>query len=433
MRTIYFLLVASMVVGCSAEIYRKDDFHSQATLKSEREKFLEKTINQTINKSLSLPLNDSTEENYISAFWAMEFIQFRNQITNEAIKNSINDFHNRSTSFQRALLEVLYSLYQNEYVNEVKSLIPSLSNSKLFAMCIHYLKYDLSLDSLSLLTYEFESKFMRPEEDPIIKMLKFDLQSEFKNKINIPPLIDLLRKDFGSDKIVIYSLQRINRDYPGLLVIKRPNGKFLRDENGEIFSVPQLARAISDLPGYITNGNTPEGILSIQGTDVSKNIFIGPSPNLQTVLPFEVKPVDYFHGELKDSVWNSELYSNLLPDSWKVYLPIYESYYAGKAGRNEIIAHGTTIDPNFYKNKSYFPFTPSMGCLTTKEIWSEETGRLIESDQLKLMNALSQFAELKGYLVVVNIDDNKSPVELSEVKQMILSAESETASYNVKK
>lgn len=423
MRIISILLVATIAVGCSTEVIKKDDFYSQATLKSERERFLEKTINQTITQSLSLPLNDSTEENYISAFWAMEFIQFRNQITNEAIKNSINDFHNRSTSFQRALLEVLYSLYQNEYVNEVKSLIPSLSNSKLFAMCIHYLKNDLSLDSLNQLTYEFESKFMKPEEDPIIKMLKYDLQTEFRRKINIPPLIDLLRKNFGSDKIVIYSLQRINRDYPGLLVIKRSSGKFLRDENGEIFSVPQLARAISDLPGYITNGNTPEGILSIQGTDVSKNIFIGPSPNLQTVLPFEVKPVDYFHGELKDSVWNSELYSNLLPESWKVYLPIYESYYAGKAGRNEIIAHGTTIDPNFYKNKSYFPFTPSMGCLTTKEIWSEETGRLIESDQLKLMNALSQFAELKGYLVVMNIDDNKSPVELNEIKELILNAE----------
>lgn len=428
MRIIFVLLVASIVVGCSKEVLRKDDFYSQATLKSEREKFLEETINQTINQSLLLPLSDSTESQYISAFWAMELIQFRNQITDAAIKNSIIDFHKQSTSFQRALLEVLYSLYQNEYVNEVKNLIPSLSNSKLFAMCIHYLKDDLPLDSFKQLTHEFESKFLRPEEDPIIKMLKFDLQSEFKRKVNIPPLIDLLRKDFGSDKIIIYSFQRVNRDYPGLLIIKKSDGKFLRDETGEIFSVPQLARAISDLPGYITNGNTPEGILSIRGKDVSKNIFIGPMLNLQTVLPFEVKPFDYFHNELKDSIWKSELYSNLLPESWKDYLPIYEAYYAGKAGRNEIIAHGTTIDPNFYKNKSYFPFTPSMGCLTTKEIWSEETGTLIESDQLKLMNTLSQFSDLNGYLVVVNIDDRKSPVEFSEVKNLILSAESETDS-----
>src|SRR5690606_36928324 len=130
-------------------------------------------------------------------------------------------------------------------------------------------------------------------------------------------------------------------------------------------------------------------ILSIQGIDISKYVFIGPSPNLQLVLPYEVNPAKYFHSEIIDTVWNKDFYSNLLPDSWKEYLPIYEAYYAGKAGRNEIIAHGTTIDPGFYKNKSYYPFTPSLGCLTTKELWSYETGKIVESDQIKLMNAFN--------------------------------------------
>ncbi|MCX7611224.1 MAG: hypothetical protein N2043_06520 [Ignavibacterium sp.] len=425
MKIFLAILIAVIVSKCSTDIYKKEDFFSKAVLKSERENFLEKTINQTINKSLSLPLNDLTENQYISAFWAMELIQFRNQISDQAVRNSLMDFNNRSLIFQRALLEVVYSLYQKEFINEIRSLIPHINNSKLFAMCIHYLKDDLSIDSLNQLTYEFESKFMRAEEDPIIKMLKYDLQTDFRRKINIPPLIDLFRKDFGSNKIVIYSLQRINRDYPGLLIIKKPDGKFLRDHSGEIFSVPQLARAISDLPGYITNGNTPEGIFSIQGKDVSKNIFIGPSPNIQTVLPFEVNPKKYFHEEIKDSIWNLDMYTNLLPKSWRDYMPFYEAFYAGKAGRNEIISHGTTIDPNFYKNKSYFPFTPSMGCLTTMELWSVETGRLIESDQLKLMNALSQFTNFKGYLVVVNLDDKKSKVELIEIKELILLSEKE--------
>ncbi|MFN3871919.1 MAG: hypothetical protein ACK4R9_02845 [Ignavibacterium sp.] len=423
MKIILVILITVIFCSCSSQIYKKEDFFSESTIKTERENFLNKTINKTIIQSLNLPLTDSTEEKYLSAFWAMELIQFRNQTTDDAIKNSLIDFQNRSLAFQRALLEVLYSLYQNEFIQEVKPLIPYLSNSKLFAMCIHYLKDSVSVDTLKLLTYEFESKFMRPQEEPITKMLKYDLETEFRTKINTPPLADLLSKNFGSDKIVIYSLQRINRDYPGLLVIRNSDGKFLRDDKGEIFSVPQLARAISDLPGYITNGNTPEGILSIQGIDVSKNIFIGPIPNLQTVLPFEVNPIIYFQNQADDSIWNSDLYDNLLPESWKSYLPIYEAYYAGKAGRNEIIAHGTTIDPNFYKNKSYFPFTPSMGCLTTREIWSEETGKLIESDQIKLMNVLSKFNELKGYLIVVNIDDKKSPVELSELKDMILLSE----------
>ncbi|MEP0860026.1 MAG: hypothetical protein HRF52_01145 [Ignavibacterium sp.] len=423
MKILLFVFISLIFIQCSSEIYKKDDFYSQATLKTEREKFYSTTINETINKSISLPLTDSTESKYTSAFWAMELLQFRNEITDKAISNSLTDFQNRSIAFQRALMEVIYTLYQSEFVDEIKSLLPKINNSKIFAMCIHYLKEAEDVEHLKRYTEIFESKFMRPEEDPIIKMLNYDLNTEFRNKLNTPPLIDLLKKNFGSDKFVIYSFQRLNRDYPGLVMIKKPGGKFLRDESGEIFSVPQLARAITDLPGYITNGNTPEGILSIQGTDVSKNTFIGPSPNLQLVIPFEVTPEIYFHKSIDDSVWNFDLYKNLLPESWQDYLPIYEAFYAGKAGRNEIIAHGTTIAPQFYNDKSYYPFTPSLGCLTTKEIWSEETGRLVESDQLKFMNALLQFSELKGYLIVVNIDDKHSAVELREIKDLILLAE----------
>src|SRR5690606_25629167 len=103
--------------------------------------------------------------------------------------------------------------------------------------------------------------------------------------------------------------------------------------------------------------------------------------------------------------------------------PIYEAYYAGKAGRNEIIAHGTTIDPGFYKNKSYYPFTPSLGCLTTKELWSYETGKIVESDQIKLMNAFNDVGFDNGYFVVVNIDDRESPIEFEELKEILLNVE----------
>ncbi len=425
MRILIILFLSVLFIRCSSEKYSEKDFYSGATLKTEREKFSEHTINHTINQSLSLPLNDSTEEMYISAFWAMELMQYRNEITSEAIKKSFNDFPNRSLSFQRAFLEVVYSLYQNEFTNEIKALIPNLNNAKLFAMCIHYLKNSTQVIELKKYTYGFESKFMKAAEDPIIKMLKYDLDNEFRKKLTIPPLIDLLKKDFGDNKIVIYSFQRLNRDFPGLLVIKNSDGKFLRDKNGEVFSVPQLARAVTDLPGYITNGNTPEGILSIQGFDVSKNIFIGPSPNLQLVLPFEVNPEIYFHNELNDTIWTEEHYKNLLPNSWREYLPIYEAFYAGKAGRNEIISHGTTINPEFYKDKTYYPFTPSLGCLTTKEIWNEETGRLKDSDQIKLMNELSSLKNNKGYFVVVNLDDKNSSVEIDEVKEILLKAEME--------
>jgi len=423
MKYIILILITFILQNCSTKTYLENDFHSGFTLRTERENFLNQTVNQTIKQSFSEPLNDSTESKYISAFWAMELIQYRDTLTDRSISYCLKDFFNRSLEFQIALLEIIYAMYPNQFHQEVIKLLPRLNNSKLFAMSVHYLRESISVDSLIEITNQFEMKFMTAKEDPILRMLKFDLKTNFRKNLNLPPLIDLLKHKIDDEKITIFSLQRLNRDYPGLVIIKKPDGKFLRDDSREIFSVPQLARAISDLPGYITNGNTPEGIFSIQGTDISKNVFIGPTPNLQLVLPFEVQPSIYFHNKRKEFQWNIELYNELLPDSWKNYLPIFESYYAGEAGRNEIIAHGTTIDLYYYTNKSYYPFTPSQGCLTTKEIWSDETGRLIESDQLRFMNALKDLNIAEGFFIVVNIDDKQFPVTLDEVKKIIEEAE----------
>jgi hypothetical protein len=83
-----------------------------------------------------------------------------------------------------------------------------------------------------------------------------------------------------------------------------------------------------------------------------------------------------------------EFYNKFYPESWNTYLPKNMAYYAGKAGRGEIIIHGTTIDTNFYLNQTYYPFTPSMGCLCTLERWNDIDGSLSESEQLKLVKTL---------------------------------------------
>jgi hypothetical protein len=417
MRRILILFLSLLFIQCTSEKYSEKDFYSEATLKSEREKFFDKSINQTITQSLLLPLNNSTEQKYISAFWAMEIIQYKNEFTDSVINSCFDNLNERSTEFQRSFLELVYTLYQNKYTYQVEVFAKETKNPKLFAMCLDYLKR--STYDMNKMLEEFLERNPLLIDHPIMIMLKHSLSNA---SISLPPIEDLFGNRF-EEKLVIFSIQRSSRDYPGLVIIKRHDGKFLRDEYGEIFSIPQLARAITDLPGYITNGNTPEGILSIQGKDVSKNLFIGPSPNIQLVLPFEVNTKIYFHKDVNDTIWAEEYYRNLLPDSWKEYMPIYEAYYAGKAGRNEIIAHGTTIDPEFYKNKPYYPFTPSLGCLMTKEIWSGENGKLVESGQIKLMNALSSIEFEKGYFVVVNIDDTYSPVTLNEIKDLILKAE----------
>lgn len=199
-------------------------------------------------------------------------------------------------------------------------------------------------------------------------------------------------------------------------------GKFLRAERGSIFNVSQLARAISNLPGYLINGNTPQGIFSIQGIDTSKNVLIGGTPNIQLVLPFEADAKQFFHSS-ENLIWDKALYKKLLPESWQEYPPIYEAFYAGEAGRNEIIAHGTTIDLDFYVGQPYYPHTPTLGCLCTVEVWSGDDGKRIYSDQSALIDALKNLLAFKGHLIVVEIDDKKSPVTLKDILSDVLHAE----------
>jgi hypothetical protein len=226
-------------------------------------------------------------------------------------------------------------------------------------------------------------------------------------------LKEIFSKNFLPGQEVMYSIQRKNRDYPGMVIIRNAAGNFITDSLGKIFTVPQLARSISNLPGYLTNGNTPQGLFKMYGFKVSMGNFIGPTPNVQMGMPVELTLQKFFDNDyILDTTWSIDYYQNLIPKNLHNFLPLYESYYAGLAGRTEIIAHGTTIDPSYYEGKPYYPLTPTEGCLCTKEIWN---GKRLESDQQKLVNGLLKAGGANGYCVVIEIDDKNTPVALKDV------------------
>lgn len=129
------------------------------------------------------------------------------------------------------------------------------------------------------------------------------------------------------------------------------------------------------------------------------------------VLPFEKSE------DIPDSVTMrfGNDYASLVPAECKDVYAFYEAWYAGLAGRTEIIAHGTTVNPAYYNNQPYYPLTPTQGCLCTKEIWSEVNGKRLISDQQKLVNALKNAGGAKGYCVVIEIDDAQKPVSLQDI------------------
>jgi len=392
--------------------------YTSYTTSAARTKLYERLIKNTITKNLSMPLTDSTEENWQEAFTAMEVLDFTSPFTLAKIHTAFDNIETKSAFFQKALLEVIYTLYPKNFSSQITELLDNSFDPKVFAMCSEYL---IQHNPGSMLKNKITMKLFEKFGDsvyayPVLSRLQTRLDPPKLSKVySIKEILQgILNKNFLPNQIVMYSFQRRNRDYPGMVILRDAAGNFVTDSLGEIFNIPQLARSISGLPSYLTNGNTPEGIYRMYGFGVSMSNFIGPTANIQMGMPVELSLRKFFDDTtILDSTWTIDWYQKLIPPSLRNYLPLYDSYYAGLIGRREIIAHGTTIDPQYYQNKSWYPLTPTQGCLCTKEIWD---GKRVESDQQKLVNGLLQAGGAKGYCVVIEIDDKDAPVTLKDIE-----------------
>ena len=135
-------------------------------------------------------------------------------------------------------------------------------------------------------------------------------------------------------------------------------------------------------------------------------------------MPFEDDEAYWGDGfdNTKDALTN---YLGLLPASWQAYRPVTEAFYAGKVGRSAVIAHGTTLNPDYFKDKPYYPISPTLGCLCAKEIWNTATGKLQYSEQLNMINAFVATEGDIGTLMVINIDNQQKAVTREEAEKLV--------------
>ncbi|MBC7888671.1 MAG: hypothetical protein H7Z13_12390 [Ferruginibacter sp.] len=394
-------------------------YYNGAT-REKRNSLYRNIVQNTITKNLSFPLNADTEDKWTNAFWGMELLQYKSPWTDGRIHLAFDSIEKRSTGFQRALLELGYTSYTESFIKQVTSLLNHTRDAKVFAMSAEYLLVNNRNFFAGINLEDKKNRLIRNEKDEAItSQLFYNIQHPPHQK-NCNPVEGLLSRDFLKHHTILYSFQRRNRNYPGLAMVRDTLGNFITDETGAVFSVPQLARSINNLPGYLTNGNTPQGIFRMYGFDTSKTTFIGPTTNIQLTMPFETSLQHFFNDStITDSLWTEEWYKKLLPPDINNCRPVYGSFYAGKAGRTEIIAHGTTVDPAYYAGEIYYPQTPTMGCLCTKETWSDVDGKRLESDQQKLTNAVQKAGGANGYCVVIEIDDMQKPVTIHEILSLL--------------
>lgn len=389
--------------------------YTKNVLKKNREKFYRNVVHNIILKNLSDSNSVENEDAWANAFDAIALVQYQTAFTQQKIEQAVASFPNHGSGFQQSLLDLLNGLYPGKYIGAIKKFLPAIEHDKTFAMAANYILSSGNEDDAVYIEFITQERMSLDKENPYYQQLYYRA-SLFNKNISAPSLSGFFQKNYLPGNVLLISIQRKNRNFPGLLLVRDAAGNFVKDSNGGYFHVPQLARSISNMPGYISNGNTPEGIFRMDGFEVSNNAFIGPSVNVQMKMPFEDKASHYFMDASKpDTIWEKEDYKKLLPQNFTHYYPIYQAFYAGMLGRTEIIAHGSTVNPAYYKDESYFPFTPTAGCLVTKENWSEETGKLQSSDQYKLVEVLRKSGGAKGYAIVVNLNDEQRPVEIKDI------------------
>ncbi len=410
------LLSFSIVSGCPAQ---NDTTFSFKNAKKENRERLYAALTRIINKNLQLPLTDSTKENWQYALDAVKLLQLKTPYIKDCILSAFETDKKKSLAFDIALMQTVYSLYPDSFIPQVKRLL-STKDSRLFALCANYL---LQNDSGNIFRGELKKMCMpnalNANDSTILDCLRHDIENT-DTFLSPQQLKLLLKKDFLKGQIIMYSFQRHCRDYPGVVLIREVNGNFVTTDSPNIFSVPQLGRSLGNYAYYFPGGNTPQGIYQMRGFAISRSNSIGPSPNIQMAMPFEIPPNVFCKDTtITDSVWDIARYRALLPDTLKNYYPLYQSYFAGKAGRTEIIAHGTVVDPEYYKKQAYYPHTPGEGCLSSVELWDTVSGKRLFSNQQKICDALKAIGGAYGYCLVIELNDVKKPVAIEDILPLL--------------
>ena len=211
-------------------------------------------------------------------------------------------------------------------------------------------------------------------------------------------LQDLL--NFNPGKLSIIALLHHDRHRPGKILIRKSDGNFHLDKSGHLWSIPVLGLSSRDLAFNHSNGNTPQGVYSIDAVMPEANNPFEFGVHRRLIVNF----LPEFHQYLPPS--HFEL------DWWK------QSVVGREMGRSLLRIHGTGRKNNNLMSP-HFPMVPTSGCLATTEV--NFMGIYQNFDQRKLLDTLMEASgltisfenesKIHGLLYVVEFDGKFQALE----------------------
>lgn len=404
-------------------LYDKAAIFSPYTVKNEQAQKRRAQVVKHANDLLTLPIGKDEDTAYPLdvALWNVSQFMVRTPASDSGVARLVAGFDQLHEGTQRSLLEVIYGMYAGEFTTQMQRIAGNATHPRTFAMAaLHWYRAQPTPANRQWILQQLPRLQANDKQKSMLGSLQRYLYRDTLST-TLPALDSLFAHQQQHGFKVVYSFQRGDRDYPGLVAIQQADGRFARDAQGKLRLFVQLARSASNMPYFLTNGSTPQGLFVIQGTAISKNVFIGPTPNLQTAMMFEVPTPRFTH--YMPIVFNAPpetIYRSYFPQNWQQWSGLMEAYEAGRAGRGEIIAHGSTIDPEWFAGKPFYPLSPTLGCLSGLELWNGNNGKIDRSDQFDMVDV---FLKLpggdKGYLMVINLDNKSQPVTPEEVEAFV--------------
>ena len=418
---VVLFLVGMVFPAWSQYHYPEENIISKISIEDDKAKERRQRIVDQANSLATLSI-DTSQWEIENALWSVGQFLVQTPGSDKGFDRLMKNWNKLERSVQISLLEAVYAIYPEKYVSEMRRIAETSDHKRTVAIALSYLKRQ---NPAQWATWQriLNSRFPNYNADLFLQRLHQHLGAEKPGPL--PSFDSLFAHQHLHKYKIVYSFQRPNRDYPGLAVVQEADGFFARDSTDHLLAFAQLARSANNLPFFITHGSTPQGLFAITGTDISRSPYIGPTPNLQTPMMYEVTPPIFTHYfPMVFSATPEAIYRSYFPQNWQNWSGLMEAHDAGKIGRSAIIAHGTTIEKTWFEGMPWYPFTPTMGCLSIYEDWNPETGKLASFEQLHLVNTFLRTEGTKGYMMVINLEDKDAPVSVEEVEALIRPFES---------
>ncbi|MBD2020245.1 hypothetical protein H6F43_08605 [Leptolyngbya sp. FACHB-36] len=249
-----------------------------------------------------------------------------------------------------------------------------------------------------------------------------------------PPLRDLLNWTIAPKQPHLYVLCQPDRYVVCQTVLKDRSGQFVRQSNGELWSVPLLLRSLHNLSWNFVRGQTPQGVYRMEGTvpQPDDEFFraYGQFSLVNLFVPFESGVKQFLPSKKGRFTGSVQEYQKLLPPSWRDHVPMQQSYWAGRIGRSEFRIHGSGESPDFFsgkdKNPDTYNWNPTIGCLSALELYNEQ-GQLVAADMPKILSALESVGgkRFSGYMMVVDLPGTAGkPLAIDQIDAAIRDSKS---------